>query len=83
MIEVQQKNNQVILRVDVHPIGYYFNFTYDAGSEWAAKALFKILNEALMERVRGIRKDEYELGLKDARKLKKDRKDWFSGWLVK
>lgn len=83
MIQVQQKNNKVILRVDVYPIGYYFDFTYDAGSEWAAKALFKILNEALMERVRGIRQDEYELGLKHARKLKKDRKLYFSSWLNK
>lgn len=83
MIDVQQKNNLVILRVDVHPIGFYFNFTYDAGSEWAAKALFKILNEALKERVSSIRKDEYQLGLKDARKLKKDRRDYFSGYLNK
>ncbi len=83
MIEVQQKNDLVILRVDVHPIGFYFNFTYNAGSEWAAKALFKILNEALQERVRGIRRDEYEKGLKDARRLKKDRHDWFSGYLNK
>lgn len=83
MIEVQQRNDEVILKVDVHPIGFCFNFTYNAGSEWAAKALFKILNQALMERVSGIRKDEYEQGLKDARKLKKNRKDWFSGRLVK
>jgi len=83
MIEITRKDTKVILKVDVYPIGYVFNFTYDAGSEWAAVALHKILGETFRERVQAIRRDEYKEGLKDARKRKALRKDYFSARLIK
>jgi len=81
MIEVQQKGTEVILKVDVNQLGYYFSFSYDARQEWAAKALCQILNKALKDRIYSIREKEYKAGIKDARKKASERKDWFSSKL--
>lgn len=83
MIKITQEGSKVILKVDIYPIGYVFNFSNDCGTEWAAKAIYKILNEAFIERVQSIRRDEYQQGLKDAKKKKDEHKTWFRPWLDK
>lgn len=82
MIEIIRKDAQVILVVDVAPInGYRFSFSFNAGSEWAAIALHKILSEYFRETIQKMRSTEYEQGLKDARKKKDERKSWFKPWI--
>ncbi|APU89219.1 hypothetical protein Rctr41k_07 [Virus Rctr41k] len=78
MISVVRRGSEVILKVDVYPLGYVFDFSYNTNQEWAAIALYQILRKALNDRVQSIRKEEYLEGLKDARKKKSERKDWFA-----
>lgn len=78
-IEFERKQKLVYVRIRL-PMGV-FPFAFDAGTEWAAHALYIILRKTFMERVQQVREEEYELGLKDARKRKAERRDWFSGWL--
>lgn len=81
MISVTRENNVVYVKVQITQLGGWFPFAYRCDQEWSAKALEWFLRDVLFGRIRAVREEEYRAGLKDGRKKKDERRDWFDGSL--
>lgn len=82
MMYFERKDKTVCINVKIDPLGATFPFAFHCDSEWSAKALLFFLNKVFNERIKAVREEEYNAGLKDSRGKKDQRRDWFDAGLL-
>jgi hypothetical protein len=77
---ISREGTRVVLHIRVDLVNETFEWSYNAGTEWAAILLRNALVSALGSRMTQAREEAYNEGWKNA-KAKKPRQGWFSARL--
>ena len=80
-LTVRVNGAMIYLRVRVSRAGETFDFSFNAGSMWAANLLARAIESELGEHQQESRAEEYAAGWRDAKSKKRAKRTWFSAVL--
>lgn len=80
-LTIDRDGTRVRLTLHVYASGMFHYFSFEAGSEWAAKLMVNAMRTQLSDAMTSIRREAYYDGWKHAKGKKQAKLTWFSGRL--